>query len=82
MEEGVKNGLVIILGSQTKASLGWNPQGKRFRRKPCGNRRRLREDDVIKRGMTWREVNKLAQDRQRWRGFVSFTYPELGCERL
>ncbi|GFR67787.1 hypothetical protein ElyMa_000259000 [Elysia marginata] len=65
-------------GSITKNVLDWNPQGKRSRGRPRGTWRRVRDNDVKDSGHTWDHVKRMAQDRERWRGFVDGLYPALG----
>lgn len=64
--------------SITKKALDWNPQGKRSRGRPRGTWRRVRDSDVQKSGMSWTKVKALAQDRDKWKGFVGGLYPGPG----
>ncbi|GFR93084.1 guanosine-3',5'-bis(diphosphate) 3'-pyrophosphohydrolase MESH1 [Elysia marginata] len=65
-------------GSITKNVLDWNPQGKRSRGRPRGTWRRVKDNDVKVSGHTWNHVKRMAQDRERWRGFVDGLYPAPG----
>ncbi|GFS06236.1 hypothetical protein ElyMa_001218900 [Elysia marginata] len=65
-------------GSITKNVLDWNPQGKRSRERPRGTWRRVRDNDVKDSGHTWNHVKRMAQDREKWRGFVDGLYPAPG----
>ncbi|GFS21899.1 hypothetical protein ElyMa_006936800 [Elysia marginata] len=65
-------------GSITKNVLDWNSQGKRSRGRPIGTWRRVRDNDVKDSGHTWNHVKRMAQDRERWRGFVDGLYPAPG----
>jgi hypothetical protein len=55
----------------TRQALHWNPQGKRGRGRPKNTWRRDTTAEIERSGHTWHEVERLAQDRSAWRGFVS-----------
>ncbi len=55
----------------TKQALTWNPQGKRSRGRPKNNWRRSTELDVKKRGLSWKQLEKMAQDRRGWKVFIN-----------
>ena len=52
-------------------SLRWTPTGKTKRGKPKETWRRTVESEMKEVGMSWREVEKKAQDRVLWRELVS-----------
>jgi len=56
--------------SITRQALTWNPQGKRRRGRPRNTWRRELEVEVKKTGLSWKEVERVAQDRNRWRVVV------------
>ena len=67
-------GHVFRKGNQsiTKTALKWTPaEGKRSRGRPRETWRRTIEGDLKKTGETWKEVEKIAADRNKWRGLVS-----------
>ncbi|XP_048757722.2 uncharacterized protein LOC125668029 [Ostrea edulis] len=67
-------GHVIRKGNEsiTKTALKWTPaEGKRSRGRPRETWRRTIESDIKKMGKTWKEVEKMAMDRNKWRGLVS-----------
>ena len=53
----------------TRHALRWNPQGKRSQGHPRNSWRRTVDNKVGKAGYTWRQIEKLAQNRTRWRAF-------------
>ena len=55
----------------TKQALTWNPQGKRSRGRPKNTWRRSIEQDVKKKGLTWKQLERMAQDRQGWKRFIN-----------
>ena len=55
----------------TRQALQWNPQGKRGRGRPKNTWRRDTTAELERRGYSWKEAEKRAQDRHRWRAFVS-----------
>jgi hypothetical protein len=57
-------------GSIERAALGWNSQGTR-RGRPRKTWRRSIEEEIGKKGKTWREVKRLANDRTKWKNFIS-----------
>ncbi|GFR81796.1 hypothetical protein ElyMa_005935000, partial [Elysia marginata] len=65
-------------GSITKSLLDWNPQGKRSRGRSRETWRRVRDNDVKDSGHTWNHVKRMAQDRERWSGFLDGLYPAPG----
>ena len=62
----------------TRQALSWNPQGKRKRGRPRSTWRRDLETEMKELGTNWTEVTALAQDRMRWRSFVSGLYSDVG----
>ena len=54
-----------------KQALKWNPQGKRKIGRPRNTWRRYTEAEMEKMGYTWKQLEKLAQSRPRWRSVVS-----------
>ena len=65
----------------TRHALRWNPQGKRSRGRPRNSWRRTVDDEVGKAGYTWRELEKLAHNRSRWRAAVSMDPCSTGSSR-
>ena len=64
------DGLVTLrkhLDSVTRQVLKWNPQGKRKRGHPKNTWRRDAEAEMKSWGHTWNTLERLAQDRTRWR---------------
>ena len=57
--------------SITRQALRWNPQGKRKRGRPKNTWRRDLETDIKQCGLTWKELEKKAQDRGLWRTVVN-----------
>ena len=56
----------------TKTALKWTPaEGKRSRGRHREIWRRTTEGDLKKMGKTWREVEKIAADRNKWSDLVS-----------
>ena len=51
----------------TRQALNWNPQGKRSRGRPKNTWRRELEKDIKQMGFSWKEMERIAQDRDRWR---------------
>ena len=62
----------------TRQALTWNPQGQRKRGRPRNSWRRDLETETKKIGHSWKELEKLAQDRGRWRAAVGGLYPPAG----
>ncbi|MEE4247398.1 MAG: reverse transcriptase domain-containing protein [Kangiellaceae bacterium] len=62
----------------TRQALTWNPQGKRKRGRPKSTWRRDLEADTRQMGYSWRELERLAQDRGRWRTVVDGLCPARG----
>ena len=66
--------------SITKTALKWTPaDGQRSRGRPRETWRRTIEGDLKKMGKTWKEVEKIAAARNKWRGLVS-TLCVTGCD--
>lgn len=57
-----------------KASLQWNPQGRRNVGRQKTTWRRSVEAEHRQRGLTWPQIRHIAQDRTSWRAFVN-TFP-------
>ena len=55
----------------TRQSLQWNPQGKRKRGRPRNTWRRDSLAEMERRGYGWQELERVAQDRSKWRAVVS-----------
>ena len=66
--------------SVTRHALRWNPQGKRKQGRPSNSWRRTVDNEAAKAGYTWKEIEKLARDRGRWRA-VSLDLCSTGSER-
>ncbi|KAK7097424.1 hypothetical protein V1264_004408 [Littorina saxatilis] len=64
--------------SITRQALTWNPQGKRRRGRPRNTWRRDLEAEVKHIGYTWRQLERLAQDRSAWRALVGGLCPGRG----
>lgn len=54
----------------TRQALSWNPQGKRKRGRPRNTWQRDLEAETKKMGYTWRQLERIAQDRGLWRTVV------------
>ncbi len=54
----------------TKQALRWNPQGKRSRGRPRNSWRRTVDDKASKAGYTWWQLERIAQNRTRWRAML------------
>ena len=63
-------------------ALTWNPEGKRKRGRPRETRRHDLEGDVKETRYTWRQLERLAQDRSAWRSHVGGLCPRRGRRRL
>ena len=57
-------------GDVAKESLFWTPEGKRQRGRPRITWRRSAEKELKSMHLTWNEIQKVAQDRSRWRETV------------
>ncbi|KAF0026068.1 hypothetical protein F2P81_020805 [Scophthalmus maximus] len=55
----------------TKQALTCNPQGKRARGCPKNPWRRSSEQKFKKEGLTWQQLEKMAQDRRGWKRFIN-----------
>ena len=55
----------------TRQALQWNPQGKRRRGRPKNTWRRDTLAEMDRRGYRWQQLERLAQDRSKWRTVVS-----------
>jgi len=55
---------------QKYPTLRWTPDGKRRTGRPKETWRRTVEGELRDLGMTWREAERKAQDRQLWRTMV------------
>ena len=56
--------------STTRQALTWNPQGKRNRGRPKNTWQRDTLAEAKQMGFSWKELEKLAKNRIRWRSFV------------
>ena len=54
----------------TRQVLMWNPQGKRKRKRPKNTWRLDLEADIKQTGNGWQQLERIAQDRRRWRNVV------------
>ena len=54
-----------------RQALGWNPQGRRRRGRPCNSWRRDTDHTIQSRGLSWHQLEHLSRDRGDWRDFVS-----------
>jgi hypothetical protein len=64
-----------------RIALDWNPQGTRKRGRPKKTWRRSVMEEAQREGMTWREVNRLAADRSRWKSSVEALCSYTGDNR-
>ena len=55
----------------TRKALQWNPQGKRGRGRPRNTWRRDFIAEMEKEGYRWQDLERMAQNRTRWRTVVS-----------
>lgn len=55
----------------TKQALTWNPQGKRGVGRPKYSWRRNTEQEAKKMGLSWPQLEKMAQDRRGWKRFIN-----------
>ena len=62
----------------TRQALTWTPQGKRTRGRPKSTWRRDLMADTKRTGLVWKQVERTAQDRERWRSLVGGLYPHTG----
>ena len=62
----------------TRQALTWNPQGKRKRGRPKNTWRRELKADAKQTGCSWQELERIAQDRGRWRVVVDGLCPSRG----
>ena len=53
-----------------RQALTWNPQGKRKKGRPKMTWRRAVQAEMEKAGTSWKQLEKDAQDRLRWRNVV------------
>jgi hypothetical protein len=56
--------------SLTRQTLTWYLQGERRRGKPRNNWRRDTIAEIIRVGMTWKDAERAAQNRVRWRNII------------
>ncbi len=54
----------------TRQALQWNPQGQRKRGRPQNTWRRATTTEMEKAGYTWKQLERVAQDRPKWRRLV------------
>ena len=59
----------------TRQSLQWNPQGQRKKGRPRETWKRCTEREMKAIGLTWNELSRAAQDREKWRSLVCGLYP-------
>ena len=62
----------------TRQSLQWNPQGKRKRGRPQETWKRCMDKELAAKGLTWSELSRTAQDREKWKLLVRGLYPSKG----
>ena len=60
----------------TRQALTWNPQGRRKRGRLRSSWRRDLEAEARQTGHSWNQLEKLAQDRTRWRAAVGGLRPQ------
>ena len=65
----------------TRQALQWNPQGTRRRGRPRETWKRCVEKDMKQLGFGWRELEKIAQDRKKWKSLIRGLCPDKD-ERL
>jgi len=53
--------------SISRQALNWNPQGQRKRGRPRTTWQRELEKDIKRTGHTWKQLERIAQDRGDWR---------------
>ena len=58
----------------TQQALRWNPQGKRRRGRPRNTWRRNTEKQMGEMGYSWGDIERLAQNRVRWKSVVGGLY--------
>ncbi len=58
-------------------ALRWNPQGQRKPGRPRNSWRRSVEQEGKQQGKTWAEIDKLAQDRRKWKSFTDDLCPGM-----
>ncbi|KAI8518919.1 hypothetical protein Bbelb_021760 [Branchiostoma belcheri] len=66
--------------STTRQALSWNPRGKRRRGRPRNSWRRDTERGLSEIGMRWKEIEREAQNRARWREIVAVAYAPHGAK--
>ena len=54
----------------TRQALTWNPQGERKRGRPKNTWWHDLEADITQTGLSWKQLERIAQDRRRWRDVV------------
>ena len=62
-------------------ALTWNPQGRRKRVKTRNTWRRDTEAEMQRSGRSWRELEKTAQSRVRWRIVVDVLMLLMGLSK-
>ena len=65
-----KMGMAWANTNITRQALTWNPQGKRKRGIPKNTWRRDLEAGIKQTGLSWKQLERIAQDRIRWRDVV------------
>ena len=63
--------------SITRTALHWTPEGKRKRGRPKNTWRRTVESELTTFHHSWGTIQKLAQDRRKWRSFVAALHAEM-----
>lgn len=63
----------------TRQALTWNPQGKRRIGRPRNTWRRDLDNDCERMGLSWGQLERLAQERDDWRELVGGLYPSQGA---
>ena len=72
---------MVILSATQSTSLNMRPRGEKEKEDDPGNNwHRELEADVKETGFTWRELERLAQDRSSWRCPVGGPCPRRGDE--
>ena len=62
----------------SRQALDWNPQGSRRVGRPNESWRRTVENEIKLQRKTWKEVKRMATNRDQWRGFVDALCPATG----
>ena len=69
-----------LVGTITRQALALNPEEKRKRERPRTTWRHDLQADIKEMGYSWRQLDKLAQDRNARRNHAGGLYPKRGNE--